>query len=95
MSKLLPYEAGMTLGMGFKSLDHSHCLLGGVTIEENSVVQTDQQVTFSILSVSTQSDLANALDIPACLAIDKGSLSMSGGGQLFKRQSVDIFYPTQ
>lgn len=95
MPNLLPYEEGMALGMGFKSLDHSHCQLGSVIVEKNSVVQPNQVVKFSILCTSTQSDLANALDISAFLAIDKGLLSISGREHFLSKQTVDISYPTQ
>jgi hypothetical protein len=88
MSALFSYEKGMTLGMGFKTLDHAHCQYGAVTIEANAAKNPGPEVKFPLVCTSTQSELADALDISACLAIDKGSLGFHGNDDFLRRQTV-------
>jgi hypothetical protein len=93
MTTVLPYEKGMSLGMGFKSLDHTHCQLGAVTIQGDAAKHPGQEVKFSLVSTSTQSELADALDISASLAIDKGSVGIHGNGDFLKKQTVRYLLP--
>ena len=89
MTSILPFEPGMALGMGFKSLDHSQCLLNAVSVETNKVaVDPTQRVEFKCYSSTSQSDLATALDVSASLAINKGQLNLSAAGQLLKKEIV-------
>ena len=88
MSEVIPFEQGMSLGMGFKKLDHAHGLINAVKIEANDAIVPSPDASFNHYFAETQSELASALDVSAALAIDNGSLSISGSGQLLKKTMV-------
>ncbi|KIW09867.1 hypothetical protein PV08_11968 [Exophiala spinifera] len=89
MSTVLPFQDGMQLGMGFRSLDHSLGLWEAVTVE-TSDRETDpnQRIEYSAKCTTNQAELASALDVSASLAISKGAFNLKGAGAFMKKSTV-------
>jgi len=86
MSDLIPWRAGLEVGMGMNSFTRQIALEGAVEIEESEDKTFTQSVEYTHRQINSQSEMAKALNIAAPLAIANGGISSTSDGNFINKK---------
>jgi hypothetical protein len=89
MIETLPYQAGMSLGMGFRTLQFSPGVMGAVNVPTSTEAgKLSQAFDYKSFMVDNQTSLATSLGIEAALVVDTGTVSAGGQGEFIQSKAV-------
>lgn len=87
----IPWEAGMSIGSGWKSLTHESCMASAVKFKEAKRKQRTLDVKYEHFMINNETSLSKMLDVNASLVVNAGGLSVSGEGSFLKNNSVRFY----